>query len=78
MMSSSAGNMTRLYEVRIRETWGRLTSADLQAVEDGFDELAARIQARYVLERVEAVRQVDDFVREQASRRPAVRVAGGL
>lgn len=51
------------YSGRFREKWGKLTDGDWQVVAGKRDQLVGRIQQRYGLEREQAQREVDDFVR---------------
>jgi uncharacterized protein YjbJ (UPF0337 family) len=46
-----------------KQEWGRLTDDDLQVVEGDRDRLVGRVQERYGIEKAEAERQVDDFLK---------------
>lgn len=51
------------YSGRFREKWGKLTEDDWQVVAGKKDQLVGRIQERYGIEREQAQREVDDFLR---------------
>jgi uncharacterized protein YjbJ (UPF0337 family) len=51
------------YRGRFREKWGKLTDDDWDVIAGKRDQLVGRIQQRYGLEREQAQREVDDFVR---------------
>lgn len=51
------------YSGRFREKWGKLTEDDWQVIAGKKDQLVGRIQERYGIEREQAQREVDDFVR---------------
>ena len=49
---------------RVREQWGKLTDDDLTMVEGRVQQLVGKIQERYGINRDEAQRQVDEWLRE--------------
>lgn len=51
------------YSGRFREKWGKLTEDDWLVIAGKKDQLVGRIQERYGIEREQAQREVDDFVR---------------
>lgn len=51
------------YSGRFREKWGKLTDDDWHVIAGKRDQLVGRIQQRYGLEKEQAQREVDDFVR---------------
>jgi uncharacterized protein YjbJ (UPF0337 family) len=57
---------------RVREQWGKLTNDDLDQIQGRAEQLIGKVQERYGVQRDEAKRQVDDFMRttEPATRRP--------
>lgn len=57
---------------RVREQWGKLTNDDLDQIHGRAEQLIGKVQERYGIQRDEAKRQVDDFMRttEPATRRP--------
>jgi uncharacterized protein YjbJ (UPF0337 family) len=48
---------------RFREKWGKLTDSDWQVIGGKKDQLVGKIQERYGMEREQAQREVDEFVR---------------
>ena len=48
---------------RVREQWGKLTNDDLDQIHGRAEQLIGKIQERYGIQREEAKRQVDDFMR---------------
>jgi uncharacterized protein YjbJ (UPF0337 family) len=48
---------------RFREKWGKLTDDDLDVIKGKRDQLVGKIQELYGLERGQAQREVEDFVR---------------
>ena len=48
---------------RVREQWGKLTNDDLDQIQGRAEQLIGRVQERYGVQRDEAKRQVDDFLR---------------
>lgn len=48
---------------RVQERWGELTHDDLEAIEGRQDQLVGRIQERYGMEKENARREVDDWLR---------------
>jgi uncharacterized protein YjbJ (UPF0337 family) len=57
---------------RVREQWGKLTNDDLDQIHGRAEQLIGKVQERYGIQRDEAKRQVDDFMRstEPSTRRP--------
>jgi uncharacterized protein YjbJ (UPF0337 family) len=57
---------------RVREQWGKLTNDDLDQIHGRAEQLIGKVQERYGIQRDEAKRQVDDFMRntEPTTRRP--------
>ncbi len=49
---------------RVREQWGKLTNDDLDQIQGRAEQLIGRVQERYGVQRDEAKRQVDDFLRK--------------
>jgi len=49
---------------KAREKWGKLTNDDLDVVQGRAEQLVGRIQERYGLQRAEAERQVNDWLRD--------------
>ena len=49
---------------RIKEKWSELSDHDLDAIDGRRDELALRIQQRYVIEKEKAHREIEDWMRE--------------
>jgi uncharacterized protein YjbJ (UPF0337 family) len=54
----------KAYSSRVRTRWDKLTDDDLAGVAGRKEELAARIQARYGIEREAAHRQIDSWLRD--------------
>lgn len=52
---------------KFREKWGRLTDDDWHLIAGKKDQLVGRIQERYGLEKEQAQREVDEFVRTMPS-----------
>ena len=50
-----------------REKWGKLTDSDWQVIAGKKDQLIGRIQERYGISKDEAMKQVDDWSRQQTS-----------
>jgi uncharacterized protein YjbJ (UPF0337 family) len=48
---------------RVREQWGKLTNDDLDQIQGRAEQLIGKVQERYGIQREEAKRQVDDFMR---------------
>jgi uncharacterized protein YjbJ (UPF0337 family) len=48
---------------KVQQQWGKLTNDDLNLVESKRTELVGRIQERYGIQRDEAERQVDSWLR---------------
>ena len=48
---------------RVREQWGKLTNDDLDQIHGRAEQLIGKVQERYGIQREEAKRQVDDFMR---------------
>lgn len=51
------------YSGQFREKWGKLTDDDWQKIAGKRDQLIGRIQERYGMEREQAQREVDEFIR---------------
>jgi uncharacterized protein YjbJ (UPF0337 family) len=51
----------------IKERWGKLTDDDLNVIEGNRDQLAGRIQERYGIAKEEARKQVDAWMKMEAS-----------
>ena len=49
---------------RVREQWGKLTDDDVSMVEGRVQQLVWKIQERYGINRDEAQRQVDEWMRQ--------------
>jgi uncharacterized protein YjbJ (UPF0337 family) len=49
---------------RVREQWGKLTNDDLDQIQGRAEQLIGKVQERYGIQRDEAKRQVDDFLRQ--------------
>ena len=47
----------------VRERWGKLTDDDIEVIRGQRDQLIGRLQERYGMARVEAQKQVDDWMR---------------
>jgi uncharacterized protein YjbJ (UPF0337 family) len=56
------GQWTQL-KGRVREQWGKLTNDDLDMIQGQMEQLVGRVQERYGIERDEAKRQVDTWMR---------------
>lgn len=52
------------FKGKIQAEWGRLTSDDLAAVEGQRERLVGKIQERYELDKAEAERKLDDWLRQ--------------
>jgi len=48
---------------KVREQWGKLTNDDLDQIQGRTQQLIGRIQQRYGVQREEAERQVNDWMR---------------
>ena len=48
---------------RVREQWGKLTNDDLDQIQGRAEQLIGKVQERYGVQRDEAKRQGDDFLR---------------
>jgi uncharacterized protein YjbJ (UPF0337 family) len=57
------GQWTQL-KGRVREQWGKLTNDDLDQIQGRAEQLIGKVQERYGIQRDEARRQVDDFMRK--------------
>ena len=55
---------------RVREQWGKLTNDDLDQIQGRAEQLIGKVQERYGIQRDEAKRQVDDFLRTADSTTP--------
>ncbi|HEX2458921.1 MAG TPA: CsbD family protein [Vicinamibacterales bacterium] len=55
---------------RVREQWGKLTNDDLDQIQGRAEQLIGKVQERYGVQRDEAKRQVDDFLRSTESTTP--------
>jgi uncharacterized protein YjbJ (UPF0337 family) len=49
---------------KVREKWGNLTNDDVDVIQGRTEQLVGRIQQRYGMERAEAERQVNEWIRE--------------
>jgi uncharacterized protein YjbJ (UPF0337 family) len=58
------GQWTQL-KGKAREQWGKLADDDLDRIQGQAEQLVGRVQERYGIERDEAERQVDAWVRTQ-------------
>jgi len=47
----------------VQAQWGKLTNDDMDVVEGNREKLAGRIQERYGVEKDEAERQIDDWLK---------------
>ena len=47
---------------KVKEQWGKLTDNEITEAEGNFEQLQARIQEAYGLEKDEAKKQLDDFL----------------
>ena len=59
------GQWTQL-KGKVREKWGKLTNDDLEEIQGQAQQLVGRIQERYGVQRDEAKRQVDAWLRDAA------------
>jgi uncharacterized protein YjbJ (UPF0337 family) len=50
---------------RVREQWGKLTNDDLDQIQGRAEQLIGKVQERYGIQRDEAKRQVDDWMRDE-------------
>ena len=57
------GNWKQL-QGHAKRQWGKLTDDDLSQISGKQEELAGRIQARYGIEKEEAQRQIDSWLKE--------------
>jgi uncharacterized protein YjbJ (UPF0337 family) len=48
----------------VREQWGKLTNDDLDQIQGRAEQLIGKVQERYGIQRDEAKRQVDDWIRD--------------
>ena len=55
---------------RVREQWGKLTNDDLDQIQGRAEQLIGKVQERYGIQRDEAKRQVDDFLRTRRADDP--------
>jgi uncharacterized protein YjbJ (UPF0337 family) len=55
---------------RVREQWGKLTNDDLDQIQGRAEQLIGKVQERYGVQRDEAKRQVDDFLRSTEPTNP--------
>ncbi|HWT29591.1 MAG TPA: CsbD family protein [Propylenella sp.] len=51
-------------KANVQRQWGRLTDDDVDSIGGRREELAARIQERYAIEKAEADRQIEDWLKE--------------
>jgi len=58
------GKWTQL-KGRVRERWGELTDDDVDRIAGASQQLVGKIQERYGIEREEAQREVDDWLRDE-------------
>jgi uncharacterized protein YjbJ (UPF0337 family) len=59
-----AGNW-KLFKGKIRKQWGKLTKDDIAAANGRREELVGRIQARYGIDKAQADKQVDAWLKAQ-------------
>ena len=59
-----AGNW-KLFKGKVKKRWGKLTKDDLAAADGRREELAGRIQARYGIDKAQADKQVDEWMKGQ-------------
>ena len=59
-----AGNW-KLFKGKVQKQWGKLTRNDIAAANGRREELVGRIQARYGIDKAQADRQVDDWIKAQ-------------
>ena len=57
------GNWTQL-KGRVREQWGKLTDDDIDRVQGKAEQLIGRVQERYGIEKDEAERQFDRWLKD--------------
>lgn len=57
------GNWMQL-KGKVQEQWGKLTDNDLTIAQGKIEVLAGRVQERYGVEKEEAQRQVDEFMKK--------------
>ena len=57
------GNWMQL-KGKVQEQWGKLTDNDLTIAQGKLEVLAGRVQERYGVEKEEAQRQVDEFMKK--------------
>jgi uncharacterized protein YjbJ (UPF0337 family) len=49
---------------KVQKQWGKLTDDDFDVIAGRREELAGRIQERYAIEKAEADRQIEDWLKE--------------
>jgi uncharacterized protein YjbJ (UPF0337 family) len=59
-----AGNW-KLFKGKVQKQWGKLTHDDIALANGRREELAGRIQARYGIDKAQADRQIDAWVKAQ-------------
>jgi uncharacterized protein YjbJ (UPF0337 family) len=57
------GNWTQ-FRAKVQKQWSKLTEEDLEEAAGRREELAARIQKRYGLEKAAANREIEDWMKE--------------
>lgn len=55
---------------KVKEKWGKLTNDDLDVIAGKHDMLVGKIQERYGMEKEAAERELDEFTKNLAARRP--------
>lgn len=51
------------FKGKVRQKWGMLTNDELDVIQGRRDQLIGKIQERYGLEREQAEKEVDDFLK---------------
>lgn len=49
---------------KVQKQWGKLTDDDFDVIAGRREELTGRLQERYAIEKAEADRQIDDWMKE--------------
>ena len=55
------------YKGSAKQQWGKLTDDDMDRIDGNKDILAGRLQEQYGIEKEEAERQIDDWVKGRSS-----------
>jgi len=53
----------KMFKGKVRQKWGMLTNDELDVIQGRRDQLIGKIQERYGLEREQAEKEVDDFLK---------------